>query len=363
MLGLPIKACPCSVAGSRPRELRCRVERDHAQVVHEFRGCGNRLLMGRPLLPFLNSKGLHQIANGRPLEPTLVLPVYGLPSYFSSSGLGSNVSTCDGAPFMNRKMQCLALVGKCGFFATSGKWVRPEGAVARQKVDQGQAREAAPHAKKSRQCRSAARVSDYCASFHSLRRIGDQTTSYPEQTDDDPWRHRDFPTAHGVLGSSPRVPPAVGGTFRESHCIAVIARSRATLPACVWIASFPIDFAFSQQSFRLPPVTYFVQHFLILSCLKMNKSPSRYRRSPCRPRMHEPQIERGVELPVLRTALGIQAMNVAGNVGNVDQVVYDTSVLMVAEQDITLDKGWGLATKVPNKGVLRLGFVTGGFRT
>jgi hypothetical protein len=30
-------------------------------------------------------------------EPTL-------PAYFASIGLGSNVSTCDGPPFMNRKM-------------------------------------------------------------------------------------------------------------------------------------------------------------------------------------------------------------------------------------------------------------------
>ena len=36
----------------------------------------------------------------------------GLPWYFASNGLGSNVSTCDGPPFMNRWTTCLALAGK-----------------------------------------------------------------------------------------------------------------------------------------------------------------------------------------------------------------------------------------------------------
>ena len=44
----------------------------------------------------------------------------GLPWYLSSSGLGSNVSTCDGPPFMNRWTTCLALAGKCGGRGASG---------------------------------------------------------------------------------------------------------------------------------------------------------------------------------------------------------------------------------------------------
>ena len=36
------------------------------------------------------------------------------------AGLGSKVSTCDGPPFMNRKMTRLARGGKCGGFGASG---------------------------------------------------------------------------------------------------------------------------------------------------------------------------------------------------------------------------------------------------
>ena len=38
----------------------------------------------------------------------------------SSTGLGSNVSTCDGPPFMNRKMTRFARAGKCGGLGASG---------------------------------------------------------------------------------------------------------------------------------------------------------------------------------------------------------------------------------------------------
>ena len=34
-------------------------------------------------------------------------------------GLGSNVSTCDGPPFKNRKITCLALGAKCGDFGSN----------------------------------------------------------------------------------------------------------------------------------------------------------------------------------------------------------------------------------------------------
>src|SRR5947209_20253436 len=35
------------------------------------------------------------------------------PLYFARDGFGSKVSTCDGPPFRNRKMTCLAFAGKC----------------------------------------------------------------------------------------------------------------------------------------------------------------------------------------------------------------------------------------------------------
>ena len=42
------------------------------------------------------------------------------PAYLASIGLGSNVSTCDGPPFMNRKMTRFARAGKCGGRGASG---------------------------------------------------------------------------------------------------------------------------------------------------------------------------------------------------------------------------------------------------
>ena len=44
-------------------------------------------------------------------------PGSGLPWYFVSIGLGSNVSMCDGPPFMNRWTTCLASAAKCGAVA------------------------------------------------------------------------------------------------------------------------------------------------------------------------------------------------------------------------------------------------------
>src|SRR5262245_27124154 len=42
------------------------------------------------------------------------------PLYLASAGLGSKVSTCDGPPFMNRKITRLALGAKSGCFDGSG---------------------------------------------------------------------------------------------------------------------------------------------------------------------------------------------------------------------------------------------------
>src|SRR5260370_9626407 len=44
----------------------------------------------------------------------------GLPLYFVSIGLGSKVSTCEGPPFRNKKITCLARAGKCGGLGGSG---------------------------------------------------------------------------------------------------------------------------------------------------------------------------------------------------------------------------------------------------
>src|SRR5262245_29318495 len=43
-----------------------------------------------------------------------------LPSSLASSGLRSKVSTCDGPPYMNRKMTALALAGNIGFLGAIG---------------------------------------------------------------------------------------------------------------------------------------------------------------------------------------------------------------------------------------------------
>src|SRR5205807_75949 len=53
-----------------------------------------------------------------------------LPAYFVSSGLGSNVSTCDGPPFMNRWMTRLAFAGSGGFLGVSGLSGEPAGSAA-----------------------------------------------------------------------------------------------------------------------------------------------------------------------------------------------------------------------------------------
>src|SRR4051812_25220666 len=42
------------------------------------------------------------------------------PLYLTRAGLGSNVSTCDGPPFMNRWMTRLAFALKCGLLGDSG---------------------------------------------------------------------------------------------------------------------------------------------------------------------------------------------------------------------------------------------------
>ena len=80
----------------------------------------NNSLTSIPLWPYfwnLNGDG-----NAAPVGRSVfkVSPGRFLPAYWASSGLGSNVSTCDGPPFMNKWITCLALAAKCGGRAASG---------------------------------------------------------------------------------------------------------------------------------------------------------------------------------------------------------------------------------------------------
>src|SRR5689334_8723651 len=71
-------------------------------------------LTSMPDLPyFLNSNG---VGNATPLSPGSDLF-----AYFASAGLGSNVSTCDGAPPAKMWMTCCALAGSGGSFGASGE--------------------------------------------------------------------------------------------------------------------------------------------------------------------------------------------------------------------------------------------------
>ena len=92
--------------------------------------CGKSSLTSIPLWPYFwkeNGEG-----NAAPvLRSVRYVTGRGLPAYLASSGLGSNVSTCDGPPFMNRWMTRFALPGNCEFFGASGDWkAAPTGSVA-----------------------------------------------------------------------------------------------------------------------------------------------------------------------------------------------------------------------------------------
>ena len=63
--------------------------------------------------PLTRSRGDRAICC-HPLSPRpMQLAARASPSCFASIGLGSNVSTCDGAPFMNKKMTRFAPAGWC----------------------------------------------------------------------------------------------------------------------------------------------------------------------------------------------------------------------------------------------------------
>src|ERR1700736_1558340 len=73
----------------------------------------NSSLTSMPLWPYFLK------ANGDPNPAPVLRSVgrldgKGLPAYFVSAGLGSNVSTCDGPPFMNRWITRFARGLNCG---------------------------------------------------------------------------------------------------------------------------------------------------------------------------------------------------------------------------------------------------------
>ena len=110
----------------------------------------------------VNGEGMQLAAAcARPVhEPT---PAGAWPSYLSRAGLGSNVSTCDGPPFMNRKMTRLARAGKSGALGASGivggAWPR-----RRQEAVAGQ------HARQAEGAEAAADLAEQLAAGHPLLR-------------------------------------------------------------------------------------------------------------------------------------------------------------------------------------------------
>src|SRR4051794_30759517 len=81
---------------------------------------GKRSLTSTPLLPHLANLNGDIISPPARRSVLLSAPGGFLPLYFSRAGLGSNVSTWDGPPFMNRWMTRLARGLKCGLFGARG---------------------------------------------------------------------------------------------------------------------------------------------------------------------------------------------------------------------------------------------------
>src|SRR5688572_30830336 len=82
---------------------------------------GNNSLTSAPLCPyFLNENGDCKIF------PVFVRINFGnsnggaCPLYFANAGFGSNVSTCEGPPDINKKITRFAFAGKCGSFTVNG---------------------------------------------------------------------------------------------------------------------------------------------------------------------------------------------------------------------------------------------------
>src|SRR4051794_34796113 len=84
-----------------------------------------------PLRPYLRNLKGETISDPPPFRPVLIMAAGGSsPLYLASIGLGSKVSTCDGPPFMNRKMTRLALGRKWGVFGARGLSARGIAAVS-----------------------------------------------------------------------------------------------------------------------------------------------------------------------------------------------------------------------------------------
>ena len=82
--------------------------------------CGKRFVISIPLCPCGLAGNGEGISLPRLRRPVATVAGGSCPEYRSSAGLGSNVSTCDGPPFMNRKITRFARAGKCGALAPSG---------------------------------------------------------------------------------------------------------------------------------------------------------------------------------------------------------------------------------------------------
>ena len=83
--------------------------------------CGNSSVTSMPLSPWgraENGEGISPPRLGRFVAAAMACGRW--PAYWASIGLGSKVSTCDGPPFMNRKMTRFARAGKCGGRTASG---------------------------------------------------------------------------------------------------------------------------------------------------------------------------------------------------------------------------------------------------
>ena len=87
---------------------------DHAQVVGVAGQIREQLAQDQPLSPWGREAKRRGHEHRWPSVSRSRPPGGGCPAYRASAGLGSKVSTCDGAPFMNRKMTRLARGAKWG---------------------------------------------------------------------------------------------------------------------------------------------------------------------------------------------------------------------------------------------------------
>ena len=97
-----------------------------AQIVDALADIGKDLAdLGAALAELLKRERRRKAAPVR--RSVLSVIGIGLPANFASAGFGSNVSTCDAPPFMNRCTTRFALAGSGGFFGASGLTASPAG--------------------------------------------------------------------------------------------------------------------------------------------------------------------------------------------------------------------------------------------